>query len=173
MQVVFVYLLLPPLLILGYLTNGPAALLLIAVAGAFRKHKKDEATIKLLVGAILFPSMWVAVGVAAAYGHRLLLESYPSMPATPAIAGIVVGLMAALGGVVALRYLVLARETARAVRVRLTRRMRGRGIARLLAERASLHDDLIAMSEQAQSEGLELPGSVLEDGRIARASASD
>jgi 1-acyl-sn-glycerol-3-phosphate acyltransferase len=173
MQVVFVYLLLPPLLVVGYLTNGPAALLLIGIANSFKKHKKDEATIKLLVGAILFPATWVAAGVAAAYGHRLLVAHYPTMPATPAIAGIAVGLMAAVGGVVALRYLVLARETARAVRVRLTRSTRKRCIARLLAERASLHDDLVALSDKAQSEGLELPGSVLEDGRIARAPLSD
>ncbi len=167
-QVVFVYLLLPPLLIVGYLSNGPAALLLLGVARAFRKKKKDEATIKLLVGALLFPATWIAVGVAAAFGHRMLVEIYPALPATPAIAGLVVGLMSALGGVVALRYLVLARETWRAVRVRLTRTLRKRGIERLLGERASLHDALITLSLQAQADGLELPGSVREDGRITR-----
>ena len=173
LQVLLVYFLLPPLILVGYLTNGPAALLLIGLASLFGKRKKDEATIKLLGGAVLFPAMWVTVGLAAAYGHRMLHAAYPALPATPAIAGIFVALMCAVGGVLALRYFVLARETARAVRVRLTRTTRKRCITRLLNERASLHDDLIAMSERAQADGLELPGSVLNDGRIARVDVAD
>lgn len=168
LQVVFVYLLLPPFLIVGYLINGPAALLLIGLSHAFGKHKKDEATIKLLVGAVLFPLSWIAAGIGTAYAHRALLTAYPTLPATPVVAGVLVALMSALGGVVALRYLVLARETARAVRVRLTRTLRRRCIDRLLDERARLHDALIEISEKAQADGLVLPGEVLQDGRIGR-----
>lgn len=168
-QVVIVYLLLPPLTLLGYLVNGPPALLLIAMARAFGKHKKDEATIKLLVGSVLFPGMWVLAGIATAFGNEALHAAYPTLPATPAAAGMIVGALSAIGGVVALRYLVLARETARAVRVRLTRTLRKRAIDRLLEERASLHDDLLDMSDAAQRDhGLALPGAVLGDGRIAR-----
>ncbi len=167
-QVVVVYLLLPALVLLGYVVNGPAAVALILLTRGFKKKKKDEATIKLLVGAVLFPLLWIGVGFAAAYGHDALHAVYPALPATPLLAGVLVGLMSAVGGVVALRYLMFARETWRAMRVRLTRKMRRRCIARLLDERGRLHDALVAMSEEAQANGLELPGAVLEDGRVAR-----
>ena len=61
-----------------------------------------------------------------------------------------------------LRYLHMARATARAVRVRMTRRRRKAHLARLKVERADLFAELMAMAE-----GLELPGTVAADGRVA------
>jgi 1-acyl-sn-glycerol-3-phosphate acyltransferase len=164
LQAVLVFLLMPPTLVIGYLVNGPAALVLIALARSFSKLKKDEATIKVLFGAILFPLSWAAAGVAAAYGSSALAAAYPWWPHSSVAVGLGVAALSALGGAAALRYLVMARGTWRAVRVRFTRRLQARSIDRLLAARAALHDELLAMVE-----GIELPGQVLSDGRVARA----
>jgi hypothetical protein len=86
---------------------------------------------------------------------------FPSLPDTPVLAGLLVVLLGALGGMLALRYLRLVRETARAVRVRLTRRRRKRALLWLLRERAELCDALTTFSQ-----GLEPPGTVMDDGRI-------
>ena len=77
------------------------------------------------------------------------------------IAGLVVAGLAAIGGAAALRYLHVAQETARALRVRLTRRRRRAAIARLKIERAALFDATMKLAE-----GLDLPGEVAEDGTI-------
>ena len=46
-------------LIFGYLANGPTALALWGLAKVSAKQKKDEATIKILAGAIAFPMTWM------------------------------------------------------------------------------------------------------------------
>ena len=71
--------------------------------------------------------------------------------------------LAAGGGLAALRYTELARETSRTLRVRLTRARRRIALARLKVERSELFDHLIAMTQ-----GLDLPGDVADDGRIVR-----
>ncbi len=160
-QVVAVYLLMPPLLVIGYLVNLPVAIGLLILSKMFATKRKDEATIKVMFGAVAFPLTWTAVGVLVGYGHHQVHRFWPSMPDKPVLAGLLVVLLGALGGMLALRYLRLVRETARAVRVRLTRRRRKRALLWLLRERAELCDALVAFSQ-----GLELPGTVLEDGRI-------
>jgi 1-acyl-sn-glycerol-3-phosphate acyltransferase len=161
LQVLTVYLLLPPVLVIGWLVNLPVALALIGLSSAVSKEKKDEASVKLLVGALLFPTAWIGVGVLAGFGHLRLHEAIPTIPETPILAGVSVALLSALGGATALRYLRVARETARAVRVRLSRRRRAAHITRLRQERALLHDRIVALAS-----GLALPGSVGADGRI-------
>jgi 1-acyl-sn-glycerol-3-phosphate acyltransferase len=162
-QVLTVYLLLPPLLLVGYLVNAPTAVLLVLFSRAVRQHQKDEATVKLLVGCVAFPLTWVGAAVAAAWGHHQLHAMMPGIPNTPILAGVLVGVLGALGGALAVRYLRIARETARAVRVRFTRRLRRRALERLRRERSDLHDELINASAH-----LELPGEVLADGRVVR-----
>lgn len=164
LQVLAVFFVLPPILIVGYLVNAPAALVLIAITRVASRYKKDEATLKLLIGALLFPMSWLGAGIAAASWSEALVTILPGIPSTPVLAATAVVILAAAGGAAALRYLRVARETARAVRVRLTRRLRAHAIERLLSERAALHDELIAMAE-----GLELPGEVLADGRVVKA----
>lgn len=161
LQVAMVFLLLPPLLVVGLFVNAPAALVLLAISRAVSRHKKDEATVKLLVGALLFPLSWIAAGIVAAQSHMHLQAAYPALPDVPALSGMALGLLAALGGAAAVRYLRVARETARAVRVRLTRALQRRAIAHLRSERAELCDAVLALGE-----GLELPGAVLADGRV-------
>ncbi len=160
-QVVLVYMLMPPLLVVGYLVNLPVAIGLLVLSKLFSQKRKDEATIKVMFGAVAFPITWTAVGVLVGYGHHQVHGVFPSLPDTPVLAGLLVVLLGALGGMLALRYLRLVRETARAVRVRLTRRRRKRALQWLLRERAELCDALTTFSQ-----GLELPGTVMEDGRI-------
>lgn len=160
-QAVAVYLLLPPLLVLGFLVNTPVALALGAVARRLGAKVKDEASLKLLLGASVFPLTWLAVSLLVAWGQINLHELYPQVPQAPWLAGIATFLLCSVGGWVAVRYLRLAAETYRALRVRLTRARRRRTIERLLRERAVLFEAATGLSE-----GLELPGAVAADGRI-------
>ena len=162
-QVLTVFLIAPPVLLVGYVVNAPGAGLLWLLGRMAAKEKKDEATIKLLVGALLFPLSWLAAGIGAAMVHRWLHGLFPTIPDTPVLAGFTVAALAAAGGASAVRYQRVAGETARAVRVRMTRRLQRRALARLRVERADLHDALIGMAA-----GVTLPGEVLDDGRIVR-----
>ncbi len=163
LQVVLVYLLLPPVLVIGYLVNLPTALALIGFAKLTSEAYKDEATVKLLGGLVAWPLTWLAVAVLVAWGERNLAGLYPQVPEAPWITGALAFLLSAVSGVVALVYWRLARHTLRAVRVRLTRARRRAAVERLRGERAALHDRIVELSA-----GLELPGSVTEDGRVVR-----
>ncbi len=160
-QIVTVYVLLPPLLIVGYVVNLPAALLCLGVAKAMSRAKKDEASLKLLAGVVFFPLSWIAAGVLAALGHIRLHELFPALPDSPVIAGVVTALLGMVGGAVAVHYGRLSRETFRAMRVRLRRRRRQDEVERLKRERQSLYEWLIRLAE-----GLELPGEIAPDGRV-------
>jgi 1-acyl-sn-glycerol-3-phosphate acyltransferase len=160
-QAVLVFLLLPPLLLLGYIVNGPTALGLLALCRVAARQKKDEATIKILVGMIAFPLTWILAGVLAALGNHALRSLFPALPQRPVLAGLVVAALGAIGGAIALRYLRVLRQTWHAIRVRLARRFGRAEIDRLHAERAAIHDELMSISE-----GLDLPGAVAPDGSI-------
>jgi len=161
LQAIAVFLLLPPLIVLGYVVNLPTALLLRGLARIGAKLEKDEATIKLLLGLVLFPATWFAAGILAAQLHEHLHHLYPALPDTPVLAGVLTGTLAGLGGAFAVRYLRVAREVARSVRVRLTRRARWVAVGRLRRERALLCDAVTGMAA-----GLELPGEIAPDGRV-------
>lgn len=167
LQVVFVHMLMPPLLLVGYAANGPTVLLLILICRVFCEEEKDVATVKLLVGTVLFPLTWLGIGLLAGNYHRQLLEVFPTLPGASWAVGLSAALMAVVGGALALRNLRLAQRIRRAARVRLTRGLRDKAIDQLLGRRAEIHDQLMAVSE-----GLDLPGTVGPDGRI-RADARD
>ena len=160
-QAVAVYLLLPPLLVLGYLVNTPVALFLGFLARRLGAKVKDEASLKLILGATAFPFTWIGVSLLVAWGQINLHQLYPQVPQAPWLAGVVTFLLCSVGGFLAVRYLRLAAETYRALRVRLTRARRRRTIERLLRERAALFE-----ASGLLAEGLELPGAVAADGRI-------
>ncbi len=162
MQFLLVVLLLPPLVLLGYFVNLPTAGLLALIARIAARQEKDEATVKLLFGAMLYPATWVLAGIGGGFAHVALNQAFPRLPNTPITVGISIAVLGALGGVLGLRYWRLVRDTARSVRVRLTRRRRYDTIARLKVEREELHDAALEMVA-----GVELPGHVLDDGRIA------
>lgn len=161
LQMLGVFLLLPPLVAVGYLVNLPTAGLLVLAARLGAKKKKDEATVKLLFGTLAYPATWILAGVAAGVAHHQLHLAFPRLPDTAALTGVTMAVLGAVGGAAALRYWRLARETARAVRVRLTRRRYALSVARLRRERSKLHDAIVAMSEDVA-----LPGDVAPDGRI-------
>jgi hypothetical protein len=163
LQLATVYLVLPPILVVGSVVNVPVAVLLIAISKLASRAYKDEATVKLLAGAVLFPATWIGAGVLAARGNVWLRAALPGVPDVPVLAGVVMGLLCLIGGAAGLRYLRVARETARAVRVRLLRRWRRREIERLRAERSELFEVIMTFAA-----GLELPGRVAADGRIVR-----
>lgn len=160
-QAVGVYLLLPPLLVLGYAVNTPVFLALGPVARRLGAKVKDEATLKLLLGAGVFPAVWLLVSLLVAWGEINLHQLYPQVPGVPWLAGIVTFLLCAAGGWAALRYSRLAAETYRALRVRLTRARRRRTVERLARERAALYEAAVELSR-----GLDLPGAVAANGRI-------
>ncbi|MFK7986066.1 MAG: 1-acyl-sn-glycerol-3-phosphate acyltransferase [Sandaracinaceae bacterium] len=163
LQVLLVYLFLPPLLIVGYVVNGPPAGVLWLLARWAAKKQKDEASIKVLAGAVLFPMTWLGVGLLAGWTHVRMHALFPAIPDNFVLGGFTAALLAFVGGAVALRYLRLARETMRAVQVRLTRERRRLTVARLRVDREELTDTLTSLGE-----GLDLPGSVGDDGRVRR-----
>lgn len=163
LQLITVFLLAPPLIVFGYFVNGLPALVLIGLSRVAARRKKDIATIKLLVGALLFPLTWIGAGAAAFFAHQALETHYPWLPNSPVAAALLVVLVAGLGGALALRYLEVAAETLRALRVRFTRARRRASIERLRKERSDIHDALMKMAA-----GLDLPGVVHADGTIGR-----
>ena len=115
----------------------------------------------MLVGAVAFPLTWLAAAFLVGWGQSLLHDAYPKIPEAPVATGVLAFVLSAVGGAVALVYLRLARSTARAVRVRLTRVSSERAIQRLRRERREIFDQVMALAA-----GLELPGIVAADGRI-------
>ena len=83
----------------------------------------------------------------AVQGHQQLHLGFPRIPDVAWASGMVAACLSAVGGAVALRYWVLARETARAVRVRLTRKRAALSVARLKRERAKIFDALAALTD--------------------------
>lgn len=157
LQFILVILLLPPLVLLGYIINLPTALLLMLIARIAARQEKDEATVKLLFGAMLYPLTWVVAGIAGGLGHVALNRAFARLPDTTIAVGVSVAVLGALGGILGLRYWRLVRETARSVRVRLTRRRRYDTVARLKVEREELHDAVVELVT-----GMTLPGHVLD-----------
>lgn len=162
LQVLFVFLFLPPLLLVGYSINGPTALVVLLLSKLGAEKKKDVATIKILAGGLLFPLTWAAAAALGAMAHSELHAVFKSIPDTPILAGTTLALLAAVGGAMSLRYLHVAQETLAAVRVRLTRARRKVAVSRLRLERAELFDDLMKLAE-----GIALPGSLAEDGSLS------
>lgn len=148
LQMIVVYLLLPPFLIIGVLVNLPTALLLWGLTKGVSKKYKDEASVKILAGTVLFPLTWLLVAVLVAWGGRTLAAVYPQIPDRPVLTAVLAFLLSAFGGLLALQYRRLAAETLRAVRVGLTRARRSRAIRRLKAERSRLFDELLALDKR-------------------------
>jgi len=161
LQAITVFLLFPPFLVVGYLVNLPAALVLEVLVRQLAQEKKDIATLKLLFGALIFPIAWLLFGFLGWWAHDHLIGYFPTLPTTPIWSGLVCGLMGPLGGAVAVRYLRVGRETARGLRVRMTRKLRRRTLSNLRSERSALCDAIVGLAA-----GLDLPGQVGIDGRI-------
>ena len=121
---------------------------------------KDRATIKVLVGMLVLPITWIGVGVIAAYGANLIAPSKLSFGITLGI-GVAATLLSLLGVPAVFLFSQVLNETIRRVRTRATRLLNRKAIGRLRRQRAALFDSLVK-----EAEDLQLPGSVLFDGRV-------
>ena len=160
-QTAVVFLVLPPVIVWGLVANAPTALLLEAITHLARRHEKDEASIRLFAGSLLFPLAWTLFGIACGLTASELEASYPALPHNPIAVGVVSGIVAAMGGALAVHYLRMYRETWRSLRIRLTRARRRIALARLRVERGEIFDAV-----QKLMEDVELPGEVNPQGRI-------
>jgi len=161
LQFVFVYLLLPPIFVIGFVVNLPTAVALTAFAKLVSKSYKDEASVKLLVGSIAFPLTWLGVALLVAWGQTRLHRMYPAVPSAAILTGCLAFSLSALGGIVALQYQRLVQETMRSLRIRLTRSRRSDSVRRLHEERSVIFEKIMKLSK-----GLDLPGKVSPNGRV-------
>jgi len=152
--------LLAPIALFGYVTNGPTAVFVSSLAHTLGRAAKDRATIKVLVGMLVLPITWIGVGAIAAYGANLIASSKLSFGITLGI-GVAATLLSLLGVPAVFLFSQVLNETIRRVRTRATRLFNRKAIGRLRRQRAALFDSLVK-----EAEDLQLPGSVLFDGRV-------
>jgi hypothetical protein len=168
-QAAVVFLVFPPVLVLGSLINAGPYFLTNVISRIASKQYKDTATIKLLAGLILFPLAWLTAALLVGLGQIELHESFRGIPRAPWAAGITTFLIGAFGGVLALVYLELVKRTWTSIKIRAKRQWGSTIIRRLSIERAALYEEIEEMRA-----GLDLPGDVLGDGRVGtRALALD
>ena len=102
---------------------------------------------KLLTGVLVFPLTWLLIAVLVAFGNRTLSLIYPRIPSAPWSTGALAFVLSALGAYLALHYQRLAGSTLRSLRVRFTRILRSRSIARLKVERATLYENMMQLAQ--------------------------
>ena len=164
LQAVAVYLLFPPILVVGFLINVGPYWLLKWVTRRVSSARKDEATVKLLGGALLFPVVWILAGAGALVVHHQVRALFPSVPDLPVLVVLSTVAFAVVGGYLALVYSELSAQTYRALKVRVLRSRRISLIRQLVGERAELCTELLRLGD-----GLDLPGQRLPDGRLVPA----
>ncbi len=162
LQAAVVFLVFPPVLVLGLLINVVPYFLTNLASKLGAKQYKDAATVKLLTGMILFPTTWLTAALLVGLGQIQLHESFAGIPRAPWPAGITTFLIGAFGGALALVYLELVDRTWTSIKIRAKRKWGGTIIERLSQERAALFEALEEISR-----GLDLPGRVRDDGRIS------
>ncbi len=136
LQFVLVFLLIPPILVAGYVINVIPYYLLKGVTRLVAKQTKDLASAKIIGGAILFPLTWAIAAYLAAKAHHELHLMFPTVPDVPIVAAVTTVVLGVAGGLLALVYFELSADTWRAVRVRVMRR-RQRTAVESLRERRS------------------------------------
>jgi 1-acyl-sn-glycerol-3-phosphate acyltransferase len=167
LQAFVVYLLLPPIVLIGLVANLPAAGFVWLVTKRAASAKKDEASLKVLIATLALPMNWVLLSLLAVWGGTSLGELFPRFSGAPLLTGLLAFLLSAIGAYIALHYQRLAQQTARAFRVRITRMRRSSSVARLLEERSELHDRITELAE-----GLELPNELSLDANMGTPSKS-
>ncbi len=147
-QFLVVYLVLPVFLVIGALVNLPTMLLLQAFTKLAARKYKDEASIKIFVGALLFPLTWLVIAVLVAWGGGTLAAAYPGFHYRPVLTGILAFVLSAFGGVLTLQFRELATEAYRTLRVRLTLSKRRHAVEWLREERSRLFDRLLELDRE-------------------------
>ena len=156
-RTIVVYAVLPPLLLFGLLVNGPVHLLIGAAARRYSGAVKDTATVKILVGFVLYPLAWIGAGVLAALGHTGLHGLFPGLPDTPWWTGVLTAVLAFASGVLLLKFSEWEQLTRQRLRAYFARQRRGDRLATLRATRADLYDRFLGLGD-----GLDLPGTVTD-----------
>jgi len=160
-QAAVVFLVFPPVLVLGSLINAGPYFLTYAFSRMALKQYKDTATIKLLASLVLFPLAWLTAALLVGLGQIQLHNMVEGIPRAPWAAGITTFLIGAFGGALALVYLELVRRTWTSIKIRLKRQWGSTIIRQRSAERAVLYEAIEEIRE-----GLDLPGDVLSDGSV-------
>ena len=160
-QAAVVFLVFPPILVLGSLINAGPYFLTNLISRVASKQYKDTATVKLLSGLVLFPAAWLTAALLVGLGQIELHESFVGIPRAPWAAGITTFLIGVFGGALALVYLELVRRTWTSIKIRAKRQWGSTIIRQLSVERAALYEAVEEIRE-----GLDLPGDVLSDGRV-------
>jgi hypothetical protein len=161
LRALIAYLVLPPVLVFGYLVNLPPALVTFGITRWRSGSEKDEATIKMLAGAAAFPLAWLVASLLIVLSFRRLEPLADASTSDLWLLGVLAFCLSALGGLVTVHYQRFALQTFRAFRLRATQSGQASSLARLRAERSELSDDMVRLAR-----GLDLPGKVLPDGRI-------
>lgn len=147
-EVLLVFLVMPAFVLIGILINLPTILLLHLFTKATADEYKDEASIKVLVGAVAFPLTWLIVAILVAWGGTGLAAAYPEIEYSALLTGVLAFFLCASGAILALRFRQIATETYRSIRVRITLARRRRIVDRLLAERSRLFDRFLEMDRR-------------------------
>ena len=137
----------PVLLLWGLVVNAPPYWALKPLARRFASAEKDEATIKLLGGLVLFPLAWAVASALVALGVVRIWEPV-GVSLAPVAAAFAAGALAAVGGGLVIRAVELAQAAARNVRVQLVRGGLGERLAGLRRDRAALYDRIVALATQ-------------------------
>ncbi|MFT5587349.1 MAG: glycerol-3-phosphate O-acyltransferase/dihydroxyacetone phosphate acyltransferase [Cognaticolwellia sp.] len=150
LQLAGLVLVMPPLLIIGLVVNGPATMIGWAVTKKFSRSPRDDATVKIMVGTLTYPLSWLAAGLGAWHFAGWVQGHVDGMPDTAWLVGLLVGVLSLLGGMAMLRYVRGLRETWRSLRVRLTRARAKVALIRLKVERSELYELLMLAQEQLE-----------------------
>jgi hypothetical protein len=151
LQAAVVFLVFPPVLLLGFIINAPAYFLIKPIAKAMSKQRKDTATIKLLAGLILFPLSWLVAALIVGLGQLEAHDTFAGIPRAPWAAGITTFFIGALGGALALVYVELVKTTWTSIKVRAKRRWGSDMVQRLARERSSLFDLIDEMRQEVEA----------------------
>jgi len=96
-QAAVVFLVFPPILVLGSLINAGPYFLTNVISRVASKQYKDTATVKLLSGLVLFPVAWLTAALLVGLGQIELHESFAGIPRAPWAAGITTFLIGVFG----------------------------------------------------------------------------
>lgn len=163
----FVFLLLPPMLLLAYLVNLPPALAALGISRKISSDRHAQATYKLATGAVLFPLTWLATVFIGAWAHQELAALYPVLPDWPLVSGSILAGLSMVGAVHMLSYQSVARQSWKNLRIRFRRRRLSEQIAAALQERRRIFEEVVVLSE-----GLVLPGELSDDGSLTTGAES-
>ena len=145
-----VWLILPFFLVIGILVNLPTIVLLQLLAKTASAKDKDEASIKVLVGAVAFPFTWLAAAVLVAWGGNLLAAGYPTIHYSPLLTGVIAFGLSWFGCLMVIHFRQIASEARRALGVRFTLARRRHAVRQLLEQRAGLYDRLLDLDARLE-----------------------